>query len=286
MEKIDRKTTSEMTDTATKMKTMTLTVTTRVELYTVYYWGWTEWADEAEHMMATEATLRQDTMKEIHNNVLWARYYADQATLAAHHFYDPRRHRAPSELPPPPPLYVVRPAAAAGNEDGYRSGIENDNAEKLDGYGYGIDLDNVEKPAYNYECDDTTKEDCAAATKEEYKYYNADKTTTTPATTIDTATLTRKTSTTDSRTLMKKNTTLTNVIMMEMKLKRKEMNTATILKTWGMKLLMKTWLQHCDRVRRCEPHEVSPLAPVDVDPGQVGDAALHVHRHGFAHSEG
>ena len=224
----------EMTDTTTKMKTMTLTVTTRVELYTVYYWGWTEWADEAKHMMATEATLRQDTMKEIHNNVLWARYYADQATMAAHHFYDPRRHRAPSELPPPPPLYVVRPAAATGNEDGYNgSGIENDNTEKQDGYGYGIDLDSVEKPAYNYECDDATKEDCAVATKEEYEYYDEDTTPTTPATAIET-------STTDSGTLMTKNTTLTNAIMMEMKLKRKERDTATILKTWGMKLLMKT----------------------------------------------
>ena len=156
MEKADRNAPIETTETTTETKTLALTVTTQVELYTVYYWGWTDWADEAERMMATEATLRQDTMTEIHHNVLWARYYADQASLAAHHFYDPSKHPAPSELPPPPLIYVVRPAAAADKEDGYGYGIKSDSVGKLEGYGYGIDR----------ECDIVTKEECDVATKE------------------------------------------------------------------------------------------------------------------------
>jgi hypothetical protein len=68
-----------------------------VELYTEYYHGWQAAMKHYERLPPVE---RQRNME-------WARYYADESSRAAHHYYQTPNVTPPFDLPPAPPAFEV-----------------------------------------------------------------------------------------------------------------------------------------------------------------------------------
>ena len=75
-----------------------------VETYTEYYHSWLAHGKECEEYLRHLPRENEGQRTETQRRVEWAKYYADESSRAAHHFYsNPNATSAPFELPPAPP---------------------------------------------------------------------------------------------------------------------------------------------------------------------------------------
>lgn len=70
----------------------------QVAMYTAYYHSWKKKETEEQHKAQT---LYGTPLQEAQRQAAWAKYYADQASRAAHYFHQPSGTQP--DLPPPPP---------------------------------------------------------------------------------------------------------------------------------------------------------------------------------------
>jgi hypothetical protein len=89
-----------------------------VVAYTQYYHGWQAHGKECEEELRQVPTGNTTERTEVQRRVDWAKYYGDNSSRAAHHFYqNPKAISAPFDLPPAPPatrssILVVAPATS------------------------------------------------------------------------------------------------------------------------------------------------------------------------------
>jgi hypothetical protein len=81
-----------------------------VQIYTSYYHEWTKRAEEQQQVVERSSNPTDRAHAQGHYD--WFKYYADQASRAAHWFFSNPSKPAPFDLPPaPPPLATAPPQA-------------------------------------------------------------------------------------------------------------------------------------------------------------------------------
>lgn len=74
-----------------------------VEHFTKAYHGWQAHGNECEAQLRMIPDSDVQGRQEVQRRVDWAKFYADQSSRAAHHFYSNPNTPAPFDLPPDPP---------------------------------------------------------------------------------------------------------------------------------------------------------------------------------------